>query len=68
MSQKSSQEKKKSKDFLMFGGAICFILGVLLFLTLGNFYAGIGLVIIGSILASAGLWMNVIAQNKNRKF
>jgi len=68
MSQKNTQEKKKSKDFLMLGGAVCFILGAIIIMLQGNYYLGLGMIVFGSIVASAGLWMNVIAQNKNRRF
>ena len=68
MSHKTTQEKKKSNEVLLLAGAVCFILGAIIILLQANYYVGLGSIVIGSVMASAGLWMNVIAQNKNRRF
>ena len=67
MSNKNTQEKKTNKSLLMTGGAVCFIIGAIIIM-IHNYYVGLGLIIVGSIMASVGLWMNVLSQNKNRRF
>jgi len=66
-SQKNTQENKKSRGYLMLGGAISFALGVITIMLEKYQYVGLGLIGVGSVLMCIGLWMNAMAQNKVQK-
>ena len=73
------QENKKSRAFIMWGGAACFVIGVATIMLVDFIiqteehqkkigeYVGLGLMGIGGILMCVGLWKNVMAQNKSRR-
>jgi len=77
MENRNIQENKKSRAFIMWGGAVCFVIGVAIIMfveqkltaehqKIGHI-VGLGLMGIGGILMCIGLWKNVMAQNKKHR-
>ena len=77
-SNKDTQENKKSRAFIMWGGAVCFVIGIATIMLVDfiiqkeeyeniGHIVGLGLMGVGAILMCVGLWKNVMAQNKSRR-
>jgi len=75
-SNRNTQENKKSRAFIMWGGAVCFVIGVAIIMLVDfkikieehqniGHVVGLGLMGVGAILMCVGLWKNVMAQNKS---
>ena len=79
MENRNTQEKNSKRAFIMWGGAVCFVIGVSIIMLvdflikteahqkqIGEF-VGLSLMGVGAILMCIGLWKNVMAQNKSRR-
>ena len=66
-SQENNSASKNNKKFIMLAGAVLFILGGALTMQQGRLtYICLALIIIGSILVSASLWMDFFERIKKR--